>query len=360
VTNPGYKKIIENQFSLTNQSPVAGGPLLPGGSGGPLSSAMFSSAAGLRAAPTGRTSSTTSRPPRSPEQRSRTRRPSGTPSRSSPRKPTRALPALTYNGTTYSGVRLAASRASGRTGSRISACMRTTSELRATTPRTASTSPTASRRHPRRRVLHRQGDHRPDDLQLLQEAPRRPEQARVEELDRRSTSRSTRPSSTTASALRSPTTSSSTRRVRNPGWKGELCDRHRRQPDLCDGTPNPNVGRPYVGRASGGEDNNYQTTTTRQVWRFTPTVELRASDFFGSNSTLAKILGKSDFTGLYEKNTVVQSTFQFAEYATTQATRRQRPRTRVAANAIGPNRSFEWLAYIGPSLLNASSPRVRT
>ena len=85
----------------------------------------------------------------------------------------------------------------------------------------------------------------------------------------------------------------------------------------ADGTPNPNVGRPYVAQAaSGGEDNNYQTTTTRQVWRFTPTAELRASDFFG-NSTLAKILGKSDFTGLYEKNTVDQSTFQFAEYSTT-------------------------------------------
>ena len=86
---------------------------------------------------------------------------------------------------------------------------------------------------------------------------------------------------------------------------------------LSDGSPNPNLGRPYVANAtSGGEDNNYQTTTTRQTYRFTPTYEFRSADLFG-NSTLAWILGKSDFTGLYEKNTVVQDTYQFAEYATT-------------------------------------------
>jgi outer membrane receptor protein involved in Fe transport len=41
VTNPGYNKITENQFSLTNTNPVAGGPALPGGSGGPLSAGLF-------------------------------------------------------------------------------------------------------------------------------------------------------------------------------------------------------------------------------------------------------------------------------------------------------------------------------
>src|ERR1035438_4483019 len=40
----------------------------------------------------------------------------------------------------------------------------------------------------------------------------------------------------------------------------------------ADGTPNPNVGRPYVANAtSGGEDYNYQTNTKRQVYRITPT-----------------------------------------------------------------------------------------
>jgi hypothetical protein len=75
----------------------------------------------------------------------------------------------------------------------------------------------------------------------------------------------------------------------------------------ANGAANPNVGRPDVAQASsGGEDNNYQTTTSRFTWRFTPTVELRASDFFG-NSTLTNILGKSIFTGLYEKTTSTRS-----------------------------------------------------
>ena len=41
VTNPGYNKITENQFSLNNTNPISGGPALPGGSGGPLSAGLF-------------------------------------------------------------------------------------------------------------------------------------------------------------------------------------------------------------------------------------------------------------------------------------------------------------------------------
>jgi len=124
----------------------------------------------------------------------------------------------------------------------------------------------------------------------------------------------------------------------------------------ANGAANPNVGRPDVAQAaSGGEDNNYQTTITRQTWRFTPTVELRAADLFG-NSTLSNILGKSILTGLYEKTTVINDTFQFGEYGDTPAfgaanSLPQNPPT----NYIGSTGSFEWLAYIGPSLMNASS-----
>jgi hypothetical protein len=124
----------------------------------------------------------------------------------------------------------------------------------------------------------------------------------------------------------------------------------------ADGTPNPNVGRPYVANAtSGGQDNNYQTTTTRQTYRFTPTGEMRATDFFAPNSLMAYIFGKSDFTGLYEKNTVVQSTYQFAEFATTPSYATSNSNAANAANTLGSNRSFEWTAYIGPSLASASS-----
>jgi outer membrane receptor protein involved in Fe transport len=126
---------------------------------------------------------------------------------------------------------------------------------------------------------------------------------------------------------------------------------------LSNGVANPNLGRPYVANAtSGGEDNNYQTTTTRQTYRITPTFEFRSSDLFG-NSTLSWILGKSDFTALYEKNTVIQETYQFAEYATTPQFSSDNviPAVNTAGTGIGSGRSFEWLAYVGPNLTGASS-----
>ena len=68
VTNPGYNKITENQYSIANQSP---GGLVPGGSGGPLSAAMFQMNAGgwSRAAFTGRTTELLRGDPGRPEQR---------------------------------------------------------------------------------------------------------------------------------------------------------------------------------------------------------------------------------------------------------------------------------------------------
>jgi hypothetical protein len=125
----------------------------------------------------------------------------------------------------------------------------------------------------------------------------------------------------------------------------------------ANGTANPNVGRPYVANAtSGGEDNNYQTTTNRTTWRFTPSFEFRSTDLFG-NSTLSWILGKSNFTGLFEKNTVVSSTYQFAQFATTPdyTVFNNNNTNNTAGEGIGSSRSFEWTAYLGPSLMNATS-----
>jgi hypothetical protein len=123
----------------------------------------------------------------------------------------------------------------------------------------------------------------------------------------------------------------------------------------ADGTANPNVGRPYVANAtSGGEDNNYVTTTSRQTYRFTPVGELRSTDFF-SNPTMTWLLGKSVLTGLYEKNTVIENTYQFAEFATTPDYVTNNSTNANAANTENSNRSFEFLVYVGPSLANASS-----
>ncbi len=124
----------------------------------------------------------------------------------------------------------------------------------------------------------------------------------------------------------------------------------------ADGTPNPNVGRPYVGNATS--NTNYAFTTDRNTIRFTPTAEFRPEDYI-SNGKLARLIGHQDFTGLAEKNTVTQNNVNWAEYATTPQyildNLINTPGTIPNTKSLQSNREFDWLVYLGPSLANASS-----
>lgn len=119
----------------------------------------------------------------------------------------------------------------------------------------------------------------------------------------------------------------------------------------ADGTPNPNAGRPYAGNGASAPGLNFQNTTDRTVFRFTPTADVRASDFLGDTS-LAKIIGKHTFTGLYESNKVVNNYVNYARYATTPDYIIQNRTTDTSVGQLGADRSFEWIYYIGPSLLS--------
>jgi outer membrane receptor protein involved in Fe transport len=122
------------------------------------------------------------------------------------------------------------------------------------------------------------------------------------------------------------------------------------------GTPNPNVGRPDVA-AGSGEEIDTQTTTTRQTYRITPTYEFRSSDLFG-NSIWSKILGKSVFTGLFEKETVVTFNYDYATYALNQQwdTDNWLPQNNGwQTDPQGSWNQFDFVSYIGPNLQNASS-----
>ena len=127
----------------------------------------------------------------------------------------------------------------------------------------------------------------------------------------------------------------------------------------ADGTPNPNAGRPYAGNGASQPGLNFIQTTVRDVFRFTPTGELRPSDFLG-DTTLAKIIGKQDFTGLYERNQVTKTYLEFAEFAVDPQYMLDNSNN---VSGISPpptgqlqqNRSFEWIVYLGPSLLNKAS-----
>ncbi len=126
----------------------------------------------------------------------------------------------------------------------------------------------------------------------------------------------------------------------------------------ANGALNPNVGRPYAGNAASAPGLNYSDTRTRNTFRFTPTYELRFEDLFG-NTTLAKILGKSIFTGLYEDNNVRDDYYTFAEYATDPSWSLNNlvnnQTTVPATGGLGSGREFDWVAYLGPSLLNSST-----
>ena len=118
---------------------------------------------------------------------------------------------------------------------------------------------------------------------------------------------------------------------------------------LGDGTPNPNVGRPFV--ASSDEQANNQTIINRDSVRFTVTGEIRAEDFLGK-STLASILGKQVFTGLLgedKKRTANQN------WATSAATVAYADLFGGFESLTGHFRSYDYIAYLGNSLSGASS-----
>jgi len=359
VTNPGYNKLTENQFSLTNTNP-SGGPALPGGSGGPLSSAMFQ----LGGWSQGRSYwadvvNYFEATPASVNSVANALAPSGTPIKViTAEANTGLVPALTYNGTTYG-----ANSIGGISSFRPDAIppFSLYAGYVGTQGANANNGIPASYRLPTNPIPG--GVYYTDKVitdstifnfyKKLLDGPNKHEwknwTAFNIAIDQ--TFFDDRVGFEFAYDQQKYTEGA------EPWLEGENyaigIDINQ---TYADGTPNPNVGRPDVAQASsGGEDNNYQTTTSRQTYRFTPTVELRASDFFG-NSTLTNLLGKSIFTGLYEKNTVVQSTFQFAEYSTTPTyiTDNNLPSSNIT-NAVGSGGSFEWLAYIGPSLAGASS-----
>ncbi len=122
----------------------------------------------------------------------------------------------------------------------------------------------------------------------------------------------------------------------------------------ADGTPNPNVGRPYFGNGASAPGLNYQNQTIRDTVRFTPTYDLHFEDFLGKNR-LGKILGHHVFTGVFEHSTVKQEYTNWARFATTPDYITSNSNNSNAADTLNSNRSFEWIAYIGPSLLSKSS-----
>ncbi|HEY1794389.1 MAG TPA: TonB-dependent receptor plug domain-containing protein [Opitutaceae bacterium] len=115
------------------------------------------------------------------------------------------------------------------------------------------------------------------------------------------------------------------------------------------GVANPNFGRPFVSAGPGGGSSYQSDRKNERVELFG---ELRASDFFGKNSLLTKILGRSRFNGVYSDEEYYTQDLDWQMYANSEAYAAYK----LQGNPDGiTNLPPEAVVYLGPSLANASS-----
>jgi outer membrane receptor protein involved in Fe transport len=115
------------------------------------------------------------------------------------------------------------------------------------------------------------------------------------------------------------------------------------------GAANPNFGRPFVSAGPGG-GSSYQSD--RKNIRGSLFGEMRASDFFGQNSFLTKLLGRSRFDGVYSDEQYYTQDLQWQMYANSEAYAAYK--LQGSPDGI-QNLAPEAVVYLGPSLANATS-----
>ncbi|MFT3867474.1 MAG: TonB-dependent receptor plug domain-containing protein [Nibricoccus sp.] len=116
---------------------------------------------------------------------------------------------------------------------------------------------------------------------------------------------------------------------------------------LLDGSPNPNVGRPYVGNS--GQYNNSKNYIDRDNWRFTVMGDIRFDDFM-QKSLLTRILGRHVLTGLVSQDRKRMDYRNFARWASEPDWAAAQSPITNNANITSGSRAIDWIAYIGPDL----------
>lgn len=116
---------------------------------------------------------------------------------------------------------------------------------------------------------------------------------------------------------------------------------------LPDGTPNPNVGRPFLtARSSQGSS----LKTERESFRVTGFGEFRAKDFM-KKSRLSDAIGRHVFTAVYARDRHDQDSRSFHRFLLDQGY----PLTTQGINTIN-SRSPQLYHYIGPDLRGVTNP----
>lgn len=117
---------------------------------------------------------------------------------------------------------------------------------------------------------------------------------------------------------------------------------------LPDGTPNPNVGRPFISGRSTGTAFGYKSD--RKSFRATVFGELRATDFIGK-SIWSDILGRHVFTGVSSTDDYKRDNRSWARLLLDSGW----STTSQGVNSIGA-RSLQIYQYIGPDLRSVATP----
>ncbi|MFP4281701.1 MAG: TonB-dependent receptor plug domain-containing protein [Opitutales bacterium] len=118
---------------------------------------------------------------------------------------------------------------------------------------------------------------------------------------------------------------------------------------LIDGRPNPQVGRPFV--ANSGQYGSNENFIDRDSYRGTAYGEFDFADVL-EESWLTRMLGRHVLTGLVSKDVKETDNRNFARWASDPAFTAYAGLDQSIINGL---RQLDWVSYLGPSLLSAST-----
>lgn len=115
---------------------------------------------------------------------------------------------------------------------------------------------------------------------------------------------------------------------------------------------NPNVGRPLV---FGDQGSRNTSDITRENYQVTTVYNLNFERDFSSSGLWAKILGRHEFTGLASRNERHEDS---RNYRLNGIDYSYNILTETKTNAREVDNNYNWLAYLGPSMLGSSGART--
>jgi outer membrane receptor protein involved in Fe transport len=119
---------------------------------------------------------------------------------------------------------------------------------------------------------------------------------------------------------------------------------------LLDGSPNPNVGRPFT-ISGGGDTGGFWASSQRETLRLTTFAEIDFTKMLEDDSVIAKIFGRNVFTGLLSRQSQDFESRNYNRYYLADSFAPNKPQGSVGQ----ASRDNHLYVYLGESLAGASS-----